>query len=68
MRVGVLAGFGEIAERDERLGGVDAPRRDPGWTDVELVPACGGVEQIGVGVRRAVLGEPQPRAALQQQR
>ena len=66
--LGVPARSGGIAEGDERLGGVHAPRRQTRVDDVELLPKCGGADEIGVGVGGSVLGEPQARAALQQQR
>ena len=66
--VGVPTGVADLAEGDERLGGVDAPRGEARVQDAELLPPCSGAAEIGVGVGRPVLREPQPRAALQQQR
>ena len=66
--LGELGALRRVAERNERLGGVDAPAGDAGVPDAELGPAVGGGEQVGVRVRVAVLGEPQAGAALEQQR
>ena len=66
--LGEPARAGDVVERDERLGVVDAPGGDAGVPDAELVPALGGGEQVGVRVGGAVLGEPQAGAALEQQR
>ena len=66
--VGVPTRVADLAEGDERFGGVDAPRGKARVQDAELLPPCGGAAEIGVGVGRPVLREPQPRAALQQQR
>ena len=65
---GQLLGLGRVVEGRERVGVVDAPGGEGGVADVELVPAGGGGLEVGVGVGGAVLGEPQPRAALQEQR
>ena len=65
--LGEAARGGGVAEGDERVGGVDSPAREAGMADAQLLPARGGGEQVGVCVGGAVLGEPQTRAALEQQ-
>ncbi len=61
-----VSSLGRVVEGDERAGVVHAPGGERRAADVELVPAGGGGLQVGVGVGGAMLGEPQPRAALQQ--
>ena len=68
MLVGELAGGDGVAERNERVGGVDAPAGDAGVADAELGPAGGGGARVGERVLVPVLGEAQACAALQQQR
>jgi hypothetical protein len=66
--LGKAACRGRVAERHERLRGVDAPGGQAGMADAELAPTRGGGDQVGVRVGGAVLGEPQPAPALKQQR
>jgi hypothetical protein len=66
--LGKAACRGRVAERHERLRGVDAPGGQAGMADAELAPTRDGGDQVGVRVGGAVLGEPQPAPALKQQR
>ena len=63
-----LTGRVEVALRDERLAGVDAPGGETWVADAERVPALGRIEQVGVRVGVTVLAKPQACAALEQQR
>ena len=67
MLVGEPACLGALAHRGERAGGLDAPGREGGVAAFELGPARGGGSSVRVRVGGAVLGEPQPRPAFQEQ-
>ena len=65
--VGEAARLGALAHGGERAGGLDAPGCDGGVAALELDPARGGSLSVRVCLGGAVLGEPQPRPAFQEQ-
>ena len=67
MLFGEAARLGALAHRGERAGGLDTPGREGGVAGFEPDPARGCGSSVRLRVGGAVLGEPQPRPALQQQ-